>query len=153
VVGAELSGGDGVKKPKETDLVRALLAYLRAVPGVDAWRCNQGAARLPGRNGKEQLVRFSHRKGISDIIGWVARPLTLVTDGGACWSTVARFLAIEAKMPGNRPTKEQQAFLDAVQAAGGVGLLCYSVADLEAGLRAAGVTVAPPRPERAAYLE
>jgi hypothetical protein len=85
---------------------------------VLAWRQNQGA--LTGtRGGKRLFVRFAAMPGISDILG--------VLPGG-------RFLAVECKRPGNRPTPEQAAFLAAVEAAGGLALVVRDVAELQAAL-------------------
>ncbi len=104
----------------ETSLNKALLQFLRYHPKVaDVWRNNSGGARLPGRNGKSQFVRFS-RPGISDILGFLK-------DG--------RFLAVEGKVGKNTPTEAQQEFIDRVRAAGGVGIIAYSIDDVERGLK------------------
>lgn len=50
--------------------------------------------------------------GSSDLIGWTH-------DG--------RFLAVELKTKGVRITPEQQRFVDAVNRAGGVGIIAYTV--------------------------
>lgn len=60
----------------------------------------------------------SGEKGISDIIG-------CLPDG--------RFLAIEVKKPGGRPSPEQKAFVERVNTSGGVGLIAY---DLDAVIAA-----------------
>jgi len=104
----------------ETSLNRALLQYLRYHPKVaDVWRNNTGGAHLPGRGGKQQFVKFS-RPGISDILGFLK-------DG--------RFLAVEGKVGRNKPTPAQEEFIRRVRAAGGVGIIAYSVDDVERGLR------------------
>jgi hypothetical protein len=104
-----------VASPRETDIVRACLAYLRA-RGVFAFRVNSGAV-AGEHKGKRRFVRFNGAKGCSDILG--------VLPGG-------RFLAVEAKRPGNRPTADQAAFLAAVSAAGGLALVVHDVAELAA---------------------
>ena len=58
--------------------------------------------------------------GISDLLGWAP--------GG-------RFLAVEVKTPGGRVTPQQQAFIDAVNRAGGLGLVARSEQDLINALR------------------
>lgn len=73
-----------LEKIPESYVLTECLSYLKDHPKV-AWavRMNTGAARLPGRRGNEQMVRFSFA-GCSDIIGQLI-------DG--------RFLAVECKRP------------------------------------------------------
>lgn len=97
---------------REQDIVRACLEVLK-LRGVFAYRQNQGAFNPPGH--RERFVRFTSINGISDIIG--------VMPGG-------RFLAVECKRPGNVPTGDQQAFLDAVNRRGGLGVVVTDAADL-----------------------
>lgn len=99
---------------REQDIVNGCLDLLR-LHGVFAWRQNVGRLPVKDRSG-ERLVRFASVNGISDIIG--------VLPGG-------RFLAIECKRPGNRPTEDQQAFLDAVNRRGGLTVVIYDADDLE----------------------
>lgn len=54
------------------------------------------------------------RKGTADILACVR----------------GRYVAIEAKVPGNRPTAAQEAFLADVRSAGGIGIVAYSVDDV-----------------------
>ena len=108
-----------MKAPRETDLVRVCLAYLR-LRGVFAWRVNSGAV-AGEHGGKRRFVRFNGAKGCSDVLG--------ILPGG-------RFLAVETKMPGRKTTPHQQAFLDAVRAAGGLALVVRDVAELAAALDA-----------------
>ena len=108
----------GLKAPRETHLVRACLDYLR-LRGVYCWRQNSGAAVF-GQGKARRFVRMTRGvQGVSDILG--------ILPGG-------RFVAVEAKMPGNRPTPDQAAFLDAVRAQGGVALVVTDVAELAAEL-------------------
>jgi hypothetical protein len=101
----------------ETDLLAQVLDTARKFPGV-AWveRMNVGGASYPNKQGKQQYVRFGFA-GMSDLIGQMKR-----AHGGA-------FLAIEVKRVGNRPTEQQQAFLDVVTANGGVAFWCTSPAE------------------------
>lgn len=84
-------------------------------------RQNTGAAWLPGRNGQPQLVRFGTPGG-SDFQGPI--PPT------------GRFLAIEAKRSGQKPTAAQWAYLRRVNQAGGVGFYYDGRGDLVEQLRA-----------------
>lgn len=100
--------------PSEADVLKACLALLR-FRRIFHWRQNQGAATTRNSKGEERTIRFTSINGVSDIIG-------VLRDG--------RFLAVECKRPGNGPTEEQKAFLDAVRRRGGVALIVYDVDDL-----------------------
>lgn len=97
---------------REQDLVRACLELLQ-FRGVFSYRQNGGGFHPAGKGGR--FVRFTSINGISDIIG--------VLPGG-------RFLAVECKRPGNVPTEDQQAFLDAVNRRGGLGIVVVDAGDL-----------------------
>jgi hypothetical protein len=105
-------------KTLERDIQAACLDYLNILPGCIAWRMNTGAHAIPatGRNTR-RFVRFGF-KGLSDIIGII---------GG-------RFLAVEVKRRGNKPTNEQRGYLEVVNQHGGVGLWTVSVESLESQL-------------------
>ncbi len=98
----------------EQHLVKAALEYLQ-LRGCVVWRQNQGGMKASYR-GKQRFIRFSHQAGISDIIGW---------------TPTGKFLACEAKVGRNKPTESQQAFIDAVNESGGVGVVFWSLDDLE----------------------
>lgn len=104
-----------IKKRTEQDLVNDCLHWLKLHKCM-TWRQNQGAVTINGP-GSKRFVRFSHRKGISDIIG-------LLPDG--------RFLAVEVKMPGKRKnlTPDQSQFLDEVNAMHGVAVCVTSLDEL-----------------------
>jgi hypothetical protein len=106
-----------MKAPREQDLVKPALQLL-ALRGVFAWRNNSGAICATS-NGKRRFVRFGGMPGSADVLG--------VLPGG-------RFLGIELKKPGGKPTAKQEAFLAAVRAAGGVAWVVSSLAELEARL-------------------
>jgi hypothetical protein len=111
-----------MKKDNETALVKSLLDYLHnACPNVVVWRQNQGM--IP--NGRGGFKKFTGRLGVSDIIGFV-RPS-------------GRFLAVEAKVGTNKCSDHQAAFLTDVEKAGGIAVVAYSIADLEARLKEEGV--------------
>ena len=99
----------------ETDLVRAILKYLK-VCGVCCWRQNTGAVRFNRGAGKgSSFVRFGE-PGISDILG-------------ITWS--GKFLAIEVKLPGKKPTGNQKEFLRKIDAFGGVAFVATSLEDIK----------------------
>lgn len=103
----------------ESDIQKACLDYL-AMRGIFAWRQNQGA--IPLADGG--FRRFNGMKGQSDIIG-------ICPDG--------RFLAIEVKRPGNKPTEDQWQFIENIQKHGGVAMWVRSVDEMEADLKEVGV--------------
>lgn len=73
---------------------------------------------------RKRFIRFAGIEGISDIVG-VLRP-------------AGRALAVECKIRPNRPTPQQWAFLKAVDAAGGLAVVAYSVDDVIAAVEAVG---------------
>lgn len=99
-----------MKKPKEGDLVKAAIEYLR-MKGVLCWR-NQSGSVVSQASGCR--VRMS-APGVSDIIG-------VLKDG--------RVLAVECKMKGREPTYEQLEFLASVKSRGGVAIVAYSVEEI-----------------------
>jgi hypothetical protein len=101
----------------EGKLVKAVLEYLPLI-GVVAWRNNTGAVSATHK-GRQRFVRFGI-KGASDIFG--------ILPGG-------RFLAVECKIGRNKPTNEQEAFLQMVTNQGGVAILAYSLDDIDEALR------------------
>jgi hypothetical protein len=111
-------------KPLEKETQAQILRYLQTVRRIKAWRQNQGAVKVPAQGGaKGRFFRMASAKGISDIIG-------LLPPHG-------RFLAIEVKRLGEHPTPDQQAFLDGVNAAGGLGFVARSIEDVGRELDAA----------------
>jgi hypothetical protein len=111
--------GVRVRSKREKDVLAELLRWL-SLKGVFCWRNNSGAGTL--RSG--HFVRFG-APGSADILG-------LLSPSG-------RFLAVEVKRPGGRPTERQGAWLEAVRAAGGVAVCASSIEELEAGLNRFGV--------------
>jgi hypothetical protein len=120
--------------PKESDVLRACLDFLR-LRGVFAWRCNTVGVWDPV---KQVFRSRAGARGVSDILG--------VLPGG-------RFLAVECKRPGRKPSAEQAAFLANVVGAGGVALVVDDVRELAAELdrlrRAVGKGAAAVGGERA----
>jgi hypothetical protein len=93
----------------EQGIQSAILAYLR-MKGIPCYKHQNAGIYRDGR------YIPSHTRGVSDIIG-------LLPPNG-------RFLAIEVKRPGGKPTQEQQNFIDAVNRAGGLAFVAFSVDDV-----------------------
>lgn len=95
--------------------------------------CSRGQTRLfrnntgtlKDQNGRP--VQFGLCKGSADLIGWKRVTITPEMVG----TTVAVFASIEVKTPTGRLRPEQQQWLDAVQAAGGIAGVARSVEDAE----------------------
>lgn len=108
-----------VPKPLEAEIQRAILDVLR-FHGVECWRANTGA--FAGEHkGRSRFVRFGE-KGQSDILGMIGPN--------------ARFLAIEAKRPGNKPTLDQILFMQRINAAGGFAFWATSAQTVDHAVRA-----------------
>lgn len=100
-------------KTTEAGVLKACLQLLD-LRGIFAWRNNSGA--LPNAEGRP--VRFG-KPGSSDIFG--------ILPGG-------RFLAVECKRPGGKPTATQAVFLESIRVAGGVALVIDDPRELDAFL-------------------
>lgn len=97
----------------EQDIL-SLIRLALSERGIISWRNNTGA--LKDKDGR--LIRYGLCPGSSDIIG-------IMPDG--------RFLAIEVKKPGKKPTPEQLNFIEAIRRHGGIAGVVHGVEDL-AGL-------------------
>jgi hypothetical protein len=80
--------------------------------GYVCWRQNNVAVCDKG-----QFRRFVGLRGVSDVIGFHAKK--------------GRFLAVEIKVGRDRLSPEQEKFLDAVNRAGGVGVVVRHADDLK----------------------
>jgi hypothetical protein len=87
------------------------------------FRNNTGT--LKDANGRP--VQFGLCKGSADLIGW--KQVTITPD--MVGQRIAVFLSIEVKTPTGRVRPEQQQWLKAVQAAGGVAGIARSVEDAQ----------------------
>lgn len=120
-----------MKAPTETDLVRAVLDYLR-LRGLLAWRANNTGVYDPAR---KAFRSFHGLKGVADVLGVLPRTLC---DAAAGPVKVGILLAVECKSRSGRLRKEQAAFLDTVRAAGGVALVVRDLKELVAELARLG---------------
>ncbi len=108
----------------ESTITKAVGNYLALRKwDVIAWRNNTGAAKLDGKDGKKQTVRFGI-PGQGDFTGAI-RP----------WGTR---LEVEVKRPElGAQSDRQRVFEKIIRDAGGVYLLVHSVEDLQQKLDAA----------------
>ena len=77
-----------------------------------------------------QWIKYGLCVGSSDLIGWRSVEITPDMVG----RRVAVFTAVEAKSDTGRLTAQQTAFLDAVRAAGGIGIMARSADEAVAGV-------------------
>jgi hypothetical protein len=82
---------------------------LGKLPHVVLWRNNTGTFRTESGG----MMRTGLCVGSADLIGILA--------------PMGRFLALEVKRPGEKPTKEQELFLELVRKSGGVAAVVHSV--------------------------
>lgn len=111
-----------IPEPKETQIVNSCISYL-IIAGHYVWRNNSGFFKhdYTTKAGiqKRSIMRAGVR-GSSDILGI---------------SKTGRFIAVECKRKGNKPTPQQALFLDEIKARGGYAVVAYSIDDLQiAGL-------------------
>ena len=106
----------------ETTLQQQIRLALGTHPDTKLFRNQVGSLPDP-RTGR--LVTFGLARGSADLIGW--RSITITPD--MVGTTVAIFASIEVKTPTGRLRPEQRAWLDTVQAAGGIAGVARSVED------------------------
>lgn len=117
-------------QPRESAIQAQIVARLALMPGVLVWRNNSGVAHH-----KDRPVFYGLGKGSADIVG-------LVRIGA-----ISRFVALEVKRPGERPTTKQVAWLTSVNALGGYACVVTSVREAEFAVAAARAgQPAPPPP-------
>ena len=101
----------------ETILMKKIQLAATSCGGARLLRNHVGCIR----DAEGRVHHFGLAVGSSDLIGWTSQ---------------GRFLAVEVKVPGSpghaggRVTPQQQAFIDAVNRAGGLGLVARSEQDL-----------------------
>lgn len=104
--------------PTEAETQAAILEYL-TMRGHFCWRNNTGMHRAT-YGGRERFIRFG-KKGSADILG--------IERG------TGRFVAVEVKRRGNRPTPEQTQFINTIKGNHGIAVVAFSVDDvISAGL-------------------
>lgn len=101
-------------EPSEHDIQSTILAYLE-IQGHYVWRQNTGVMKIEGPRGT-RMFRAGF-KGISDIIG-------IHKDNG-------RFIAVEVKKRGNKPSIHQTAFLNEIKRRGGYAIIAYDIEDVQ----------------------
>lgn len=112
----------------ESEILAAILLDLGSRPGVRLFRNSTGVAK----DNKGHTFRFGLVRGGADLVGW--QTTMQYDDRLGEVPGVARFVALEVKTPTGRVTDEQQAFLSAVSAAGGIAAVVRSVEDARRAL-------------------
>lgn len=112
----------------ETDLQQRIRLALGTHPNARLFRNQVGSLPDP-RTGR--LVTFGLARGSADLIGW--RTITITPD--MVGTQLAVFTSIEVKTPNGRIRPEQEAWLGAVRAAGGIAGIARSVCDATEILR------------------
>jgi hypothetical protein len=109
----------------ETILQQRIRLALGTNPDARMFRNQVGSLPDP-RTGR--LVTFGLTRGSADLIGWRTVTVTPAMVG----TRLAIFTSIEVKTPTGRVRPEQQAWLEAVQQAGGIAIIARSVTDAQA---------------------
>ena len=99
----------------ETIFIRQLRDYLH-LRGAVTTRVNSGLTVLQNDDGSQRRVMRGADAGTADIIG--------------CYK--GRYFAIEAKVGKNKPTVDQERFLEDVRQAGGIGFAAWTLEDVDA---------------------
>ena len=100
----------------EQDIQKQILNWLRW-KGIPCYKHQNAGIRKP-----DGSYIPTHTRGVSDIIG--------------CLPKTGRFLAIEVKRPGGKPTPEQQQFIDTINAAGGLAFVARTIEEVERNIPA-----------------
>jgi hypothetical protein len=106
----------------ETILQQQIRLALGTNPEARLYRNQVGSLPDP-RTGR--LVTFGLARGSADLIGWRTVTITPAMVG----TRLAVFTSIEVKVPKGRVRPEQQAWIEAVQGAGGIAGIARSVDD------------------------
>ena len=106
----------------ETTLQQQIRLAVGINPEARIFRNQVGSLPDP-RTGR--LVTFGLARGSADLIGWRTITVTQAMVG----TRLAIFTSIEVKTPTGRVRPEQQAWLEAVQGAGGIAIIARSVPD------------------------
>ena len=111
----------------ETTLQQQIRLAVGINPETRLFRNQVGSLPDP-RTGR--LVTFGLARGSADLIGWRTITVTQAMVG----TRLAVFTSIEIKTPTGRVSPQQQAWLEAVQGAGGIAIVARSVPDAELAL-------------------
>ena len=120
--GLVLSISDAGMANVETKIQQEIRLGLGTREDVRLFRNQVGQLPDP-RTGRP--VQFGLAKGSADLVGW--KTVTITPD--MVGQEVAVFASIEVKTPTGRPTQYQQAWLTAVEKAGGIAGIARSVDD------------------------
>lgn len=117
------------KRLVETDYVNAIREAVARMDDVRLFRNNTGVLRDRGG----AYVRYGLAEGSADLIGCVSVMANVVRASLPAPSMtsfrVARFLAIEVKQPGKKPTEHQSRWLDMMQEQGAIVGVAVHVED------------------------
>lgn len=126
----------------ESKLQRDIRLHLGQKPDLIIWRQNVGKVH---DSRSDNWVHVGLCVGSSDLIGIVSVPQE---SDGFVIECLGRFFAAEIKGPHGTVSKEQQAFLDLVNKAGGYGCILRSVAEAEAHYQRARQGLDAPGPAK-----
>lgn len=102
----------------EKDIQKLILDWLQMQKKTYVWRQNSGAMYAESKTGRHGFKTASV-KGVSDIIGiWQGMPI-----------------AIEVKRPGEKPTENQQEFMENFARAGGISICAHSLEEVKRSLK------------------
>lgn len=100
---------------KETAFTHAVIDLLLNV-GLWAMRANSGGMAVEDKSsGRRRFIRFAEA-GTADV-------LAILPPHGRLW-------AIETKVHPNKPTQDQEQFLERIRELGGIGTLAYGMIDV-----------------------
>lgn len=108
---------------KESEIQAKIREALGREHDLTLWRNNVGVAEMWSSAGKSQRVQYGLCVGSSDLIG-------ILSPGG-------RFVALEVKKPGEKPTEEQVKFMRHVRQMGGFAAVVCSGAEASAAVQRA----------------
>lgn len=108
---------------KESEIQAQIRQALGREHDLTLWRNNVGVAEMWSSAGKPQAVRYGLCVGSSDLIGLLA--------------PAGRFVALEVKKPGEKPTEEQRKFMAHVRQMGGFAAVVRSADEARAAVQRA----------------
>ncbi len=94
----------------ERDILIAVRVVFIKCGGCKIWRHNAGVFHNAGR-----IIQADTVAGMADLIGIASRGLN-----------AGKFIAVEVKRPGVKPTANQEWFLDMISQSGGLAAVCHS---------------------------